>query len=403
MKILLVIGGGIAAYKSLELLRLLREREAEVKVVLTEAAAHFVTPLSASSLSGSTVYENLLDYRSEAEFSHIELARWSDHIVIAPATANLIARIAGGHANDLATAIVLAATSRVSFVPAMNVQMWHKQATQTNVARLRDFGYQQLGPCEGPMACGEFGLGRMLEPPVIAQRILAAEASSELAGMRALVTCGPTREAIDPVRFISNRSSGKQGVAIANELDRRGADVTLVAGPGVATNPDNMRVVNVETAGQMLDATRKALPFDLFVSTAAVADWRAAQIAPQKLKKNGKQQHTLELVRCPDILRQISQLDASRPRLVVGFAAETENLIDNASRKLVAKGCDWIVANDVGQGSEVFGGDSNTITLIGSDGTTRSWPKMSKRDVAKVLCNVIVEAFESDGFEVQVG
>ena len=397
MKILLIIGGGIAAYKSLELIRLLREREAEVRAVLTEAGSSFVTPLSAAALSGGKVYRELLDYRSEADFSHIELARWADRIVIAPATANLIARIAGGHADDLATALLLASTSPISFAPAMNVQMWLKEATQANVRTLRSFGYSQFGPAEGPMACGEFGPGRMIEPKEIVRELFARDKRTDMAGRKALVTCGPTREAIDPVRFLSNRSSGKQGCAIAVELQRRGADVTLVAGPGVNARSGALKVIEVESAREMLDAVLATLPCDLFVGAAAVSDWRVSKVASGKIKKGKKQQElVLKFVKCPDILRTVARLESGRPDLVVGFAAETDDVVENARRKLAAKGCDWIVANDVGAGTGVFGGEHNTVTVIGRGGDARSWPRMTKQEVASALCGFLAGEFSDE-------
>src|SRR6478736_6610961 len=349
-RILLIVGGGIAAYKSLDLVRRLKERGASVRAIVTKSGAEFVTPLSLSVLSEEKVLTDLFDLKDEAEIGHIRLSREADLIVVAPATADLLAKMAHGLADDLATAVLLATDKKVLAAPAMNVRMWQHAATKRNVARLREDGIAFVGPSEGEMACGEYGPGRMAEPGEIVgaiETLLGAKAAGPLAGRRVLITSGPTQEPIDPVRYIANRSSGKQGHALARAAAALGAEVTLVSGPVTLPDPEGVKVVKVDTAHEMLAATLAALPADIAICAAAVADWRAADEAPQKLKKlpDGSGA-ALNLAANPDILATVAQPGANRPRLVIGFAAETENLIENAKGKRVRKGADWIVAND---------------------------------------------------------
>ncbi|MCH2167632.1 MAG: bifunctional phosphopantothenoylcysteine decarboxylase/phosphopantothenate--cysteine ligase CoaBC [Oceanicola sp.] len=392
-RILLVIGGGIAAFKSLDLIRRLRERGATVTPVLTRAAEEFVTPLSASALAASKVYRDLFDLTDEAEMGHIELSRAADLIVVAPATADLMAKMAGGHANDLASTLLMATDKRVMIVPAMNVRMWEHPATQRNLATLRGDGILVVGPDEGPMACGEFGPGRMAEVPEIVQAVEAALISGPLTGKRVVVTSGPTHEPIDPVRYIANRSSGAQGTALAAALRDLGADVVFVTGPATVPPPDGVQVVAVETAQQMHDAVLSALPADLAVFAAAVADWRTASQAESKMKKDGSGDvPTLTLTMNPDILAAVAQLDADRrPGLVVGFAAETDDVVSHATAKRARKGCDWIVANDVSAGTGIMGGSENAVTLITQDGA-ETWERASKDAVARQLAARMAEA-----------
>ena len=392
-RILLVIGGGIAAFKSLDLIRRLRERGATVTPVLTRAAEEFVTPLSASALAASKVYRDLFDLTDEAEMGHIELSRAADLIVVAPATADLMAKMAGGHANDLASTLLMATDKRVMIVPAMNVRMWEHPATQRNLATLRGDGILVVGPDEGPMACGEFGPGRMAEVPEIVQAVEAALISGPLTGKRVVVTSGPTHEPIDPVRYIANRSSGAQGTALAAALRDLGADVVFVTGPATVPPPDGVQVVAVETAQQMHDAVLSALPADLAVFAAAVADWRTASQAESKMKKDGSGDvPTLTLTMNPDILAEVAQLDAGRrPGLVVGFAAETDDVVSHATAKRARKGCDWIVANDVSAGTGIMGGSENAVTLITQDGA-ETWERASKDAVARQLAARMAEA-----------
>jgi phosphopantothenoylcysteine decarboxylase/phosphopantothenate--cysteine ligase len=388
-RILLIIGGGIAAYKSLELIRRLTEREVAVKVILTRAGAQFVTPLAVASLSRSKVHDDLFSLTDEAEMGHIELSRSADLLVVAPATADLMAKMATGQANDLATTALLATDKPVMIAPAMNVRMWNHPATQRNLARLRSDGVLVCGPDEGPMACGEYGPGRMSE---VADIVAAVEAhftrqaqAQALAGRRVLVTAGPTHEPIDPVRYIANRSSGKQGYAIAAAAAALGAETVLVSGPVDLAPPAGVTLVGVETALEMLKAVEAALPVDIAVFAAAVADWRAAAAQPQKIKKpTSGEAPSLPLVENPDILRQVASMTAGRPRLVVGFAAETENVVANAKAKLARKGCDLIVANDVNPGSGVMGGEENLVHLVTARGV-ESWPDLPKRAVAARL------------------
>jgi phosphopantothenoylcysteine decarboxylase/phosphopantothenate--cysteine ligase len=394
-RILLVIGGGIAAYKSLELIRLLAKDGIGTRAILTKAGAEFVTPLSVSALSGEKVFQELFNLTDEAEMGHIELSRSADLVVVAPATADLMAKAANGLANDLASTTLLATDKTVLFVPAMNVRMWEHAATKRNVAQLRADGAVVMEPDVGPMACGEFGPGRLPEPDRIAaqiRRMLAApQGQGPLAGRRAVVTAGPTREPLDPVRFISNHSSGKQGYAIAEALARLGADVRLVTGPTALSIPDGVTGVKVETAVEMHDAVKAHLPADIFVSVAAVADWRPAARANTKLKlKGGEESVSLQLAENPDILKSVGTKKKGRPRLVVGFAAETNDVEKHASAKLTRKGCDWIIANDVS--GDVMGGSDNEVLLV-KRGSTERWPRMSKSEVAMKLAERIADVF----------
>ena len=393
-RILLIVGGGIAAYKALELIRLVRGAGAAVRCIQTQASEAFVTPLSLGSLSGDKVYRALFDLTDEAEMGHIQLSRAADLLVVAPATADLMARMVAGLANDLATTALLATDKPVLLAPAMNVRMWQHAATCRNVAQLVADGVHLVGPNAGEMACGEYGPGRMAEPAEILAAItrLLAPASQPLRGRRAIVTSGPTWEPIDPVRFIANRSSGKQGHAIAAALAALGAETVLVSGPVAEPDPAGVQMVRVETARQMLAACEAALPADIAVCAAAVADWRVADEAGQKMKKTGGGPPDLSLVENPDILATLSRHAEHRPRLVVGFAAETEHVIAHATAKRLKKGCDWIVANDVSPGTGVFGGGENTVHLI-EGAASESWPSLSKIEVATRLAARIAKAF----------
>jgi len=390
-RVLLVITGGIAAFKSLDLIRRLRERGVTVRCVLTAAGAEFVTALSVAALAGEKVYTELLSLTDETEMGHIRLGREAGIIVVAPATANFMARCAAGIADDLATATLLAANTPVLMAPAMNVEMWAHAATRRNVARLRADGVRIVGPDAGDLACGEVGAGRMAEPAdiVAAIEVVLGGAGQLLRGRRALVTSGPTREPIDPVRYLSNRSSGKQGHAIAGALARLGAETTLVSGPSAEPEPRGVRAVHVETAQQMLEACTAALPVDVAVCAAAVSDWRPAESPPHKLKK-GANAPRLTLVENVDVLASLGRA-AKRPALLIGFAAETEELIARARDKRLAKGCDWILANDVAPGSGTFDGDSNAVHLITAE-ATESWPTMGKAAVAERLATQIAAA-----------
>ena len=388
--ILLILGGGIAAYKSLDLVRRLRDQGAHVTPVLTRAGAEFVTPLSLSALAGSKVYQDLFDLTDEAEMGHIELSRAADLVVVAPATADLMAKMAAGLANDLASTLLLATDKRVLIVPAMNVRMWNHPATQRNLATLRGDGVLVTGPDDGVMACGEFGPGRMAEVPQIIAAISAALADGPLQGKHILVTSGPTHEPIDPVRYIANRSSGAQGTAIARALAGLGADVTFVTGPADVPPPDGVHVVRVQTAAQMLAAVQAARPADAAVFAAAVADWRVANAGHSKIKKDAAGLPHLAFAENPDILATISQMGAGRPPLVVGFAAETDDVIANATAKRLRKGCDWIVANDVSPATGIMGGTENAVTLITDQGA-ESWPRMTKDAVAAQLAQRIAQ------------
>ncbi len=383
-RILLIVSGGIAAYKCLDLVRRLRERGAAVRAVLTEGGARFVTPLSLAALTEDKVYGDLFSLTDESEMGHIRLSREADLVVVAPASADILAKLAQGLAGDLASTLLLATDKPVLVAPAMNHRMWHHAATQANLALLERRGVRRVGPDEGAMACNERGIGRMAEPAAILAAIEAYfGADAPLAGRRALVTSGPTWEAIDPVRFIANRSSGRQGHAIAAALARQGAATVLVSGPTAEPDPAGVEVRRVESAAEMLAACTAALPVDVAVCAAAVADWRPAAPAGQKLKKDAGPP-AIEFARNPDILASLSAPGDRRPRLVVGFAAETENLIANARGKLGAKGCDWIVANDVGHGTGTFGGSENTVHLVSAAGV-EDWPRLAKDEVAERL------------------
>lgn len=391
-RILLVIAGGIAAYKTLDLIRRLRERGAVVHCVLTKGGAQFVTPMALAALSEQPVYDDLFSLTEDNGMSHIRLSREADLVVVAPATANLLAKMATGLADDLASTLLLASDKPILVAPSMNVFMWKHPATQANLATVRSRGVLQVGPGSGDLACGETGDGRLAEVPQIVAAVEAAlGASARLAGKRILVTSGPTYEPVDPVRFLGNRSSGKQGHAIAAAFQRLGGEVTLVSGPVSLPDPAGVTVVHVETARQMLDACRAALPADVAVCAAAVADWRVAEPAAEKTKKaEGVAPPTLTLVANPDILATLAEAGPQRPALVVGFAAETEKLIDHARAKLARKGCDLILANDVSAASGTFGGDVNTVHLVSPAGV-ESWPPLSKAEVAERLATEVAD------------
>ena len=407
-RILLIVGGGIAAYKSLDLVRRLKERGAEVRAILTKGGAEFVTPLSLATLTEEKAFTDLFDLKDEAEIGHIRLSREADLVVVAPVTADLLAKMAHGLADDLATAVLLATDKPVLVAPAMNVRMWEHAATQRNLATLRADGIHFVGPDEGEMACGEYGPGRMAEPPTILEAIagllgtkavtpkatprIVSGSGRSLAGRHVLITSGPTQEPIDPVRYIANRSSGKQGHALARAAAAFGADVTLVSGPVTLPDPSGVRVVKVDTAHEMLAAVLAALPADIAICAAAVADWRAADEASHKLKKPHQGDETsLRLMLNPDILTTLAKPGPKRPRLVIGFAAETENLIENAKAKRARKGADWIVANDVWPGTGAMGGDQTQIHLITPQGV-EDWPALSKDEMAARLLARVADA-----------
>lgn len=407
--VLLIISGGIAAYKALELIRRLKERGVRVVPVLTRGGAQFVTPLSIAALAEEKVHTDLFSLTDEVEMGHIQLSRAADLVVVAPATADLIAKMATGQADDLATTLLLATDTKVLVAPAMNVRMWTHPATQSNVARLASDGVSFVGPDVGDMACGEYGPGRLAEVPALVDAIaglLAGQTKlalpegglavpTDLAGKRALVTSGPTREPIDPVRYISNHSSGKQGHAIAAALARRGAHVTLVHGPVELPDPSGVATVRVDTAAEMLTAVEAALPADVAVFAAAVADWRVEGAASRKMKKQaGGGPPVLTLAENPDILASVAKLTSGRPRLVIGFAAETDALVDHAAAKLDRKGCDWILANDVGPDTGTLGGDRNTLHLVTADGV-EEWPRMDKTAAAAELAGRIARVLSS--------
>ena len=403
-RILLIIAGGIAAYKSLELIRRLRDQGAAVRCIMTAAAHEFVTPLSVASLSEDKVYTGLFSLTDESEMGHIRLSREADLLVVAPATADLIARMASGMADDLAATALLASDKPILIAPAMNAVMWGHPATQANLKTLAARGVIRVGPGSGDLACGEVGFGRMAEPAEILAAITGhlsagssvAVADKRLAGRRALVTSGPTRESIDPVRYLSNHSSGKQGHAIAAALASLGAETVLVSGPTQEPAPAGVKLVPVESARDMLAACEAALPVDVAIMAAAVSDWRVEQPAAQKLKKNGKAAPVLRLVENPDILKGIAGRGNDRPALVIGFAAETENVVAHAREKRTRKGCDWILANDVSPGTGVFGGDRNTIHLV--DGKeVEDWPVMTKQEVASRLAARIADRLAGEG------
>ena len=391
-RILLIIGGGIAAFKSLDLIRRLRERGATVTPVLTRAAEEFVTPLSTSALAAEKVYRDLFDLTDEAEMGHIELSRSADFVVVAPATADLMAKMAGGLANDLASTLLMATDKRVLVAPAMNVRMWQHPANRRNIATLKGDGILFVGPNEGDMACGEYGPGRMAEPLEIVAAVEAALVSGPLKGKHIVVTSGPTHEPIDPVRYIANRSSGAQGTAIARALAALGAEVTFITGPAEVDPPAGMAVKRVNTANEMLAAVTSALPADAAVFAAAVADWRVASASDSKIKKDGSGAlPVLEFAENPDILATVSKMKKGRPYLVVGFAAETDDVIAHATAKLKRKGCDWIVANDVSPETGIMGGAENVVTVISTDGAD-NWPRMTKAAVSERLAAKIAEA-----------
>jgi phosphopantothenoylcysteine decarboxylase/phosphopantothenate--cysteine ligase len=394
-RILLVVGGGIAAFKALDLVRRLREAGIAVTPVLTRAAEEFVTPLSLAALAAHKVHRHLFDLTEEAEMGHIELSRSADLVVVAPATANLMAKMAGGIADDLATTLLMATDKPVLIAPAMNVRMWEHPATRRNLATLRADGVAVVGPEDGAMACGEFGAGRLAEIPEIVAAIRRAlsGAPRSLAGRRIVVTSGPTQEPIDPVRYIANRSSGAQGAAIGRALAERGAQVVFVTGPAEAPPPEGVEVRRVVTAREMMAATLDALPADALVAAAAVADWGVAGAGPSKIKKDGGGPPALALVENPDILATVSG-HARRPRLVVGFAAETDDVVAHAAAKRRRKGCDWILANDVSPGTGIMGGSENAVTLVTEAGA-EAWPRMSKARVAERLADLIAGALSA--------
>ena len=390
-RILLIIGGGIAAYKTLDLIRRLRERGASVTPLLTRAGAEFVTPLAVSALAERKVFSDLFDLTDEAEMGHIQLSRSADLIVVAPATADLMAKMATGRGDDLASTVLLATDTPVLIAPAMNVRMWEHPATQRNIAVLKGDGITFVGPNAGDMACGEHGPGRMAEVPEILSAIETALGDGPLKGQRVLVTSGPTHEPIDPVRYIANRSSGAQGTAIARALATLGGHVVFVTGPATVPPPDGVTVIRVETAKEMLEAVQAALPVDAAICAAAVADWRVASASDHKIKKTKGGLPVLEFAENPDILATLSQRTTDRPRLVVGFAAETNDVIANATAKRARKGCDWIVANDVRPDTGIMGGSENAVTLITADGA-EDWPRMGKDQVATQLAARIATA-----------
>ena len=393
--ILLIITGGIAAYKSLELIRRLKDQDINVTCILTKSGSEFVTPLSVASLSGNHVYSDLFNLTDENKMGHIQLSRETDLILVAPATSNTISEMAYGSCDDLASTVLMATNKQVFVVPAMNVRMWHNPATQRNIQMLIEDGIKFIGPEKGDMACGEYGLGRMSETEEIINSIIEYDMSllsRPLKNLTALITAGPTKEQIDPVRFISNESSGKQGYAIAQNLFDMGAKTTLITGPTNIPLPDGPSILKVNTAEEMLEASEKLLPVDIAVCAAAVSDYKVSDKKNSKIKKDGEN-ISLKLLENPDILKRISNRNSNRPKLVVGFAAETENLINNATTKLLTKGCDWILANDVSSG-KVFGDDENQITFI-SKNKTEKWDKMSKNNVAKKLSSNISEYFSS--------
>jgi phosphopantothenoylcysteine decarboxylase/phosphopantothenate--cysteine ligase len=400
-RILLIIGGGIAAYKALDLIRRLKERGAKVRCILTKAGCEFVTPLSVGALVGERAFTDLFDLHSEFDVGHIRLAREPDLVVVAPATADLIAKMAGGHADDLASTVLLATDKPVLIAPAMNPRMWSHSATQRNVRQLEIDRVRLIGPNEGEMAeSGEAGTGRMAEALEIVAAIegLFAKPSvgKSLSGRHVLVTSGPTHEPIDPVRYIANRSSGKQGHAIASAAAAAGAKVTLVSGPVYIANPAGVRMINVATARDMLQAVESALPADAAVFAAAVADWRVAEAGQEKIKKSKSGAPALSLVENPDILATIARRNSQRPKLVIGFAAETQNVIDHAKAKLKRKGCDWIVANDVSPQTGIMGGDRNTVHLVTASGV-ESWPPQGKDEVARMLIARVASALAGAG------
>ena len=393
-RILLIVSGGIAAYKIPDLVRRLREAGSSVRCILTKSGSKFVTPLTLGALSEDKVYHDLFSLTDEHEMGHINLSRQADALLIAPASANILAKIAHGQADDLATTVVLASNKPLWAAPAMNTRMWENPATQANLATLNGRGINIVQPVQGDMACGEFGMGRMAEPTkIVGTLINFFSRNTRLKGRRAIVTSGPTHEAIDPVRYITNHSSGKQGHAIAIALAQMGAITTLVTGPTCLPDPSGVKVIHVKTALDMQAACRTALPADIAVCAAAVTDWRVETTAKQKLKKNQDDIAHLEMIENPDILKSLSNLKRERPNLVIGFAAETEKVLANAKAKISGKGCDWIIANDVSPSKGTFAGDTNTIHLVTANGV-EEWPKLSKEEVGLRLASRIAETFE---------
>jgi len=390
-RILLIIGGGIAAYKCLDLIRRLRERGASVTPVMTRAAEQFVTPLSVSALAGEEVHRDLFDLTKEAQMGHIQLSRVADLVLVAPATADLMAKMAQGLAGDLASTLLMATDTPVMIVPAMNVRMWQHPATQRNLAVLKGDGVSVVGPNDGDMACGEFGPGRLAEVPEILASVERRFTAGPLEGKRVLVTSGPTHEPIDPVRYIANRSSGAQGTAIARALVALGAEVIFVTGPAEVAPPEGVILHRVESAQQMLEAVRGALPVDAAIFAAAVADWRVASKSTSKIKKQAGKLPTLEFAENPDILASVAQMEDGRPGLVIGFAAETDDVVANATAKRKRKGCDWIVANDVSPETGIMGGSENAVVLLTGEGS-EDWPRMGKDQVAERLAKRLADA-----------
>lgn len=393
-RILLIISGGIAAFKSLDLIRRLKEQGALVTPVMTAAAENFITPLSVSALAGQKVFKDLFDLTQECEMGHIELSRSAELIVVAPASADIMAKMAAGLANDLSSTILLATDKPVLIAPAMNVRMWMHPATMRNVETLKKDGVTFVGPAEGDMACGEYGFGRMAEPidvvRAVQQNLLAAKPNKPLAGKRFLVTSGPTHEPIDPIRYIANRSSGAQGTAIANALVSAGGEVVFITGPSEVNSPEGAKVVKILTADEMFNAVHEELPCDVAIFAAAVADWRTTSQSNFKLKKKNGKLPVLEFTENRDILASVSKMDVGRPKLVVGFAAETNDLMANAETKLLKKGCDWIFANDVSSEIGIMGGSENLVVLLTSNGFEK-WERMSKTDVALKFVKKITE------------
>ena len=395
-RVLLIISGGIAAYKSLELIRLLRKSGLTVRCILTKGGAQFITPLSVSALTENKVFTDLFSLTDEAEMGHISLSRETDILLVAPASADILAKMAQGLADDLASTVLLATDKPVLVAPAMNVRMWQHKATQENISTILRRGVLIVGPDEGTMACGEFGPGRLADPEEILRSVkVYFGENSPLAGRTALVTSGPTHEPIDPVRYIANRSSGRQGHAIAAALANKGAKTTLISGPTNLPDPAGVKVINIETAKQMLTACQKALPADVVVCAAAVADFRIATESNKKIKKIKGKTPVLKITENPDVLATISKANTARPELVIGFAAETHDIIPNAQLKLKDKKCDWLLANDVSEGSGTFGSENNTVHLVTAD-SVENWPQMTKKDVANLLAERIALALEKN-------
>ena len=390
-KILLIISGGISAYKSLELIRIIKNDGNSVSTILTKGGEKFVTPLSVAAISNEKIYQNIFSLKDEIDMGHIQLSRESDIIIVAPASANIIARTANGLADDLASTVILASNKPIVFAPAMNTQMWNNPATKRNILFLKENGISFIGPEPGDLACGEHGLGRMTEPLEIYKHILSLiKNKKKKNNIKALVTAGPTYEPIDPVRFIGNRSSGKQGIAIANQLKNLGLDVTLVTGPTHQQIASEVNIIRVNTAKEMFTACKETLPVDVAICAAAVSDWTVNTPSSSKIKKNNTLKPEIKFSISPDILDSISKAGNKRPKLVIGFAAETDNLIQNAKKKLEEKKCDWILANNILDDPDVFGGDKNTIKLI-SKNNIEEWPKTTKNDIARLLSKRIIE------------